>query len=104
MEPKKLDKSWQALTDSICNDYPNWFSTQLQSVMKHVFVDLEGLHPDQVVRVSDDFLAYEDMFECATNRHQLLKDLETGFSLFESRDGFGTMDPAMCAREIIRLR
>jgi hypothetical protein len=92
------------LTDSICNDYPNWFSTQLQSVMKHVFVDLEGLHPDQVVRVSDDFLAYEDMFECATNRHQLLKDLETGFSLFESRDGFGTMDLAMCAREIIRLR
>ena len=49
MEPKKLDKSWQALTDSICNDYPNWFSTQLQSVMKYVFVDLEGLHPDQVV-------------------------------------------------------
>ncbi len=52
--------------------------------MKHVFVDLEGIHPDQAVRVSDDFLAYEDMFECATNRHQLLKDLETGFSLFES--------------------
>ena len=104
MESKKLDKSWQALTDSIRNDYPDWFSAQLQAVMKHVFIDLEGIHLDQAVLVSDDFLTYEDMFERTTNRHQLLKDLETGFSLFESRDGFGTMDPVTCAREIIRLR
>ena len=104
MESKRVDKSWQALTDSICNDYPDWFSTQLQIVMRHVFIDLEGIQPDQAVQVSDDYFAYGDMFDRATNRHQLLKDLEMGFSLFESRDGFSTMDPATCAREIIRLR
>ena len=104
MESKKLDKSWQALTASVRNDYPDWFSAQLQAVMRHVFIDLEGIHSDQAVLVSDDFFTYEDMFERTTNRHQLLQDLEMGFSLFESRDGFGTMDPVTCAREIIRFR
>ena len=104
MEEKRIDKSWQTLTSSICNDYPEWFSKQLLFVMKHVFIDLEGAQPDRAAQIIEDFFAYEDMFEHTTNRYQLLKDLEIGLSLFESRDGFGKMDPSACAREIIRLR
>ena len=103
MESKKLDKSWQVLTTSICDDYPGWFSSQLHATMQHVFTELEGIGTD-TDQYGREFFAYEDMFELASNRYQLLKDLENGFSLFESRDDFKTMDPAQCAREIIGMR
>jgi hypothetical protein len=104
MELKRLDKSWQCLTDSIRNDYPDWFFEHLQLVMEHVFIDLEGGRLEWQEKPHQGFFAYGDMFELATNRYQLLKDFELGFLLFECREGFQTMNPASCAREIIGMR
>ena len=104
MELKRLDMRWQALTDSICNNYPDWFVEHLQLVMEHVFIDLEGERFGCREKLHKGFFGYGDMIELATDRYQLLEDLEIGFLLFESRHGFRTMDPASCAREIIGMR
>lgn len=104
MELKRPDKSWQSLTDSIRNNYPDWFVEHLQIVMAYVFIDLEGERLECHQKPDQGFFDYVDMFELTTNRYQLVSDLETGFLLFESREGFRTMDPAACAREIIALR
>ncbi|GCL47301.1 hypothetical protein NIES3787_30070 [Microcystis aeruginosa NIES-3787] len=40
---QNLIKSWQNLVSKISSEYPAWFFTQLQEVMKYVYFEIEGI-------------------------------------------------------------
>ena len=101
---QNLIKSWQNLVSKISSEYPAWFFTQLQEVMKYVYFEIEGIDVGTLEEHEGKFFGFDDCFDWVSDRAQLIKDLEIAVNIFTDMAGFQKMDPYECAKLVIANR